>query len=154
MMSYSQFLLCVALALFGAGIIGMYIVKRKRFPAILPITLFILLVAFVSCISMACGVSASIPQAETPAVPSAPIKLNSVFYAEPEDAPKTVIVTADTLYIRSCASTACNPVMSVTRGTHLRLVADGVKSDDYRCGEWMEIEVAGVSGYVCAEFVK
>ncbi len=153
MISYPQFLLCVALALFAAAVIGMYIVKRKRFPAILPITLFILLVAFVSCISMACGVSANIPQAET-AVPSAPIKINSVLISEPDDKPETVTVTADTLYIRSCASTACNPVTSVTRGTHLRLVADGVKSDDYRCGEWMEIEVAGVSGYVCAEFVK
>ena len=154
MMPYSQFLLCVVLALFSAAIIGTYIVKRRRFPAILPITLFILLVAFVSCISMACGVSATIPQTETPVIPSAPIKLNSVFYAEPEDAPQTVTVTADTLYIRSCASTACNPVTSVTRGPHLRLVADGVVSDDYRCGEWMEIEVAGVEGYVCAEFVK
>ncbi len=152
-MSYPQFLLCVALALFAASIIGMYIVKRKRFPAILPITLFILLVAFVSCVSMACGVSANIPQAET-AVPSAPIKTDFILISEPDDQPETVTVTADTLYIRSCASTACNPVTSVTRGTHLRLVADGVKSDDYRCGEWMEIEVAGVSGYVCREFVK
>ena len=152
-MSYTQFLLCVCLAVFASAIIGVYVVKRKRYPAILPITLFILLVAFVSCVSMACGVSANIPQTET-AVPSAPIKLNSVFYAEPEDAPKTVTVTADTLYIRSCASTACNPVTSVTRGTHLRLVADGVKSDDPRCSVWMEIEVAGVGGYVCAEFVK
>ena len=154
MISYPQFLLCVSLAIFAAAIIGIYVVKRKRFPAILPITLFILLVAFVSCVSMACGVSANIPQAETPAIPSAPIKLNSVFYVEPVDAPQTVTVTADTLYIRSCASTACNPVTSVTRGTHLRLVADGVKSDDPRCSVWMEIEVAGVSGYVCAEFVR
>lgn len=154
MITYPQFLLCVALALFGAGVIGMYIVKRKRYPAILPITLFILLVAFVSCISMACGVSASIPQAETPASPSAPLKTDFIFAPDPTDAVQTVTVTAETLYIRSCASTACNVLVYTKNGTHLRLVADGVVSDDPRCGEWMEIEVAGVSGYVCAEFVK
>ena len=153
-MSYTQFLLCVALALFAASIIGTYIIQRKRFPAILPITLFILLVAFVSCISMACGVSANIPQTETPVTPSAPIKLNSVFYAEPEDAPETVTVTADTLYIRSCASTACNPFTDVPRGTHLRLVADNLPSKDPRCSVWAEIEIAGVGGFVCREFVK
>ncbi len=153
MMSYPQFFLCVALALFAASIIGVYIVKRRRFPAILPITIFILLVAFVSCVSMACGVSANIPQAET-AVPSAPIKLNSVLIVEPGDQPETVTVTADTLYIRSCASTDCNPVTSVTRGTHLRLVADNLPSKDPRCSVWAEIEIAGVGGFVCREFVK
>ncbi len=153
MISYPQFLLCVCLALFGAGIIGTYIIQRRRFPAILPISIFIVFVALVSLLMMSCGYVATIPQAET-AVPPAPIKLNSVFYAEPEDAPQTVIVTADTLYIRSCASTACNVLVYTKKGTHLRLMADGVMSDDPRCSVWMEIEVAGVEGYVCAEFVK
>ena len=152
-MSYPQFILCVALALFAASIIGMYIVKRKRFPAILPITLFILLVAFVSCISMACGVSANIPQAET-AVPSAPIKTDFIFAPEPTDAVRTVTVTAELLYIRSCASTACNVLVYTKKGTHLRLVTDGVQSDDLRCGEWVEIEVASIEGFVCREFVR
>ena len=153
MISYPQFILCVCLAVFSASIIGVYVVKRKRYPAILPITLFVLLVAFVSCVSMACGVSTSIPQAET-FTPSAPIKLNSVFYAEPEDAPETLVVIVDKLYIRSCSSTACNPYTHVTRGTHLRLVADNIPSDDPRCSVWAEIEVAGVGGFVCREFVK
>ena len=153
MMSYPQFLLCVCLAVFAASIIGVYVVKRKRYPAILPITLFILLVAFVSCISMACGVSASIPQAEETTVPSAPIKTDFIF-AEPTDAVQTVTVTAELLYIRSCASTACNVLVYVKKGTHLRLVADGVQSDDPRCSVWVEIEVAGVGGFVCREFVK
>ena len=154
MMPYTQFILCVCLAVFAAAIIGVYVVKRKRYPAILPITLFILLVAFVSCISMACGVSANIPQTETPASPSAPIKTDFIFAPEPTDTAQTVTVTAELLYVRSCASTACNVLAYTKNGTHLRLVADGVLSDDYRCGEWMEIEVAGVEGYVCAEFVK
>ncbi len=154
MISYPQFLLCVCLALFGAGVIGTYIVKRKQFPAILPITLFILLVAFVSCVSMACGVSATIPQTETPASPSAPIKTDFIFAPEPTDTVQTVTVTAELLYVRSCASTACNVLVYTKKGTHLRLVADGVKSDDPRCSVWAEIEIAGVGGFVCREFVK
>ena len=154
MMSYPQFLLCVALALFGAGIIGTYIVKRKRFPAILPIMLFILLVAVVSCISMACGVSSNIPQAETPVVPSMPLKTDFIFAPEPTDTVQTVTVTAELLYVRSCASTACNVLVYTKKGTHLRLVADGVVSDDPRCSVWAEIEIAGVGGFVCREFVK
>ncbi len=153
-MSYPQFLLCVALALFAASIIGMYIVKRKRFPAILPIMLFILLVAFVSCISMACGVSASIPQAETPVAPSAPLKTDFIFAPEPTDAVQTVTVTAELLYVRSCASTACNVLVYTKKGTHLRLMEDGVVSDDPRCSVWAEIEVARIDGFVCREFVK
>ena len=128
--------------------------KRKHIAPIVPIIAFVFLVAFVSCISMACGMAVNPPQADETAVPSAPIKLNSVFVSEPLDQPETVVVTAETLYVRSCASTACNVLTSVTRGTHLRLVADGVKSDDSRCSLWAEIEVAGVGGFVCREFVK
>jgi len=153
MMSYPEFLLCVALAIFAASIIGTYIIQRKRFPAILPISIFIVGVALVSLLMMSCGYVATIPQTET-AAPSAPIKLNPVLIVEPDDKPETVTVTADTLYLRSCASTACNPVTSVTRGTHLRLVVDSVKSDDPRCSVWAEIEIAGVGGFVCREFVK
>lgn len=153
MMSYPEFLLCVALALFAASIIGTYIIQRRRFPAILPISIFIVGVALVSLLMMSCGYVATIPQAET-VTPAAPIKLNSVFYAEPEDTPETVVVIVDKLYIRSCSSTACNPYTHVTRGTHLRLVADSVKSDDPHCSLWVEIEVASIEGFVCREFVR
>ena len=128
--------------------------KRKHIAPIVPIIAFVFLVAFVSCVSMACGVAVNPPQVEGTSVPSVPIKLNSVFVSEPLDQPETVVVTAETLYVRSCASTACNYVVVVTRGTHLRLVADGVKSDDPRCSVWAEIEVASIQGFVCREFVK
>ena len=128
--------------------------KRKHIAPIVPIIAFVFLVAFVSCISMACGMAVNPPQAEGIAAPSAPIKTDFIFAPEPTDAVQTVTVTAELLYVRSCASTACNVLVYVKKGTHLRLVADGVKSDDPRCSVWAEIEVAGVGGFVCREFVK
>lgn len=65
-----------------------------------------------------------------------------------EATPYAVMITADVLYIRSCASTNCAVIGALGRDA-LVTPLDRVHNDtDARCTEWYKIE----GGYICEFF--
>ncbi len=108
--------------------------------------LCILALAAVACGTITPVTPTSEPTRILDAQISAPVQTAAPVLVEAT--PYVVMITADVLYIRSCASTNCAVIGALGRDA-LVTPLDRVHNDtDARCTEWYEIE----GGYICEFF--